>query len=112
MESVALPGGIAVSAAVRDHVANRLANVVFEDVVILSDGQDTGSKNSTMTLLESKLKPSEGDPTGIQIHTIGIGEDADEQVLKKIANLAHGQYWKVAKPADVVKTYKQIATYY
>jgi Ca-activated chloride channel homolog len=81
-------------------------------IVILSDGKDTSSKNSTLTLLESRLQPSEGDPTGIQIHTIGIGEDSDEQVLKKIANLAHGRYWKVAKPADVVEVYKEIATYY
>jgi Ca-activated chloride channel family protein len=90
----------------------KIGDEVRYGIVILSDGQDTGSKTATMALLESKLKPSEGDPTGIQIHTIGIGEDADEQVLKKIANMAHGQYWKVAKPADVVKIYKQIATYY
>jgi Ca-activated chloride channel family protein len=90
----------------------KMGDEVRYGIVILSDGQDTGSKTATMALLESKLKPSEGDPTGIQIHTIGIGEDADEQVLKKIANLAHGQYWKVEKPADVVKIYKQIATYY
>jgi Ca-activated chloride channel homolog len=81
-------------------------------IVILSDGKDTSSSFSTLSLLESKLKPSEGDPTGIQIHTIGIGDDSDEAVLKKIANLAHGRYWKVGKPADVVEIYKEIATYY
>jgi Ca-activated chloride channel family protein len=90
----------------------KTGDVVRYGVVILSDGRDTSSTKSTLTLLESKLKPSEGDPTGIQIHTIGIGEDTDEQVLKKIANLAHGRYWKVAKPADVVEVYKEIATYY
>jgi Ca-activated chloride channel homolog len=90
----------------------KIGDGVRYGIVILSDGQDTSSKSSTLTLLESKLKPSEGDPTGIQIHTIGIGGDSDEQVLKKIANLAHGRYWKVETPADVVEVYKEIATYY
>jgi Ca-activated chloride channel family protein len=81
-------------------------------IVILSDGKDTNSRKATLALLEAKLKPSERDATGIQIHTIGIGTDADDAVLKKIANMAHGKYWKVKNPADVVEVYKEIATYY
>jgi hypothetical protein len=81
-------------------------------IVILSDGMDTNSHKATLALLEAKLKPSEQDPTGIQIHTIGIGADADDAVLKKIANMAHGKYWKVKNPADVVDVYKEIATHY
>jgi uncharacterized protein with von Willebrand factor type A (vWA) domain len=81
-------------------------------IVILSDGKDESSRTATMALLEAKLRPSEHDPTGIQIHTIGIGADADEAVLKKIANLAHGKYWKVKNPADAIEVYKEIATHY
>jgi Ca-activated chloride channel family protein len=80
-------------------------------IVVLSDGQDTNSKAS-LSLLESRLKPQEGDPTGIQIHTIAIGNDADENVLKKIASAAHGRYWKGQSAQDMVVVYKAIATYY
>src|SRR5439155_1281463 len=44
-------------------------------IVVVSDGRDTRSKVS-FTQLREKLSGSEGDPTGIQIHTIGIGKDA------------------------------------
>jgi hypothetical protein len=80
-------------------------------IVILSDGADTASRLATLSLLEARLKPQEHDPTGIQIHTIGIG-DADEAVLKKIANSAHGKYWKVKNPGDVIEVYEEIATHY
>jgi Ca-activated chloride channel family protein len=102
-------------AAAFDMVGNSrrtLGDSVRYGIVILSDGQDTNSRNATLTLLEAKLKPSEHDATGIQIHTIGIGADADDAVLKKIASLAHGKYWKVKNPADVVEVYKEIATHY
>ena len=90
----------------------KLGDSVRYGIVILSDGQDTSSRKATLALLEAKLKPSEHDATGIQIHTIGIGADADDAVLKKIANLAHGKYWKVKNPADVIEVYKEIATHY
>jgi Ca-activated chloride channel family protein len=91
---------------------NTQGDSVRYGIVILSDGKDTNSRTATLALLEAKLRPSERDPTGIQIHTIGIGADADDAVLKKIANLAHGKYWKVKNPADVVEVYKEIATHY
>ena len=102
-------------AAAFDMVGNErrtLGDSVRYGIVILSDGKDTSSRTATLALLEAKLKPSERDPTGIQIHTIGIGADADDAVLKKIANMAHGKYWKVKNPADVVEVYKEIATHY
>ena len=95
-----------------DEARKKQGSALRYGIVILSDGHDTSSVHTSLALLEAKLKPSEHDATGIQIHTIGIGEDANEAVLKKIANLAHGKYWKVEKPADVVAVYKEIATYY
>jgi len=81
-------------------------------LVVLSDGKDTNSREYTLTLLEALLQPSEKDPHGIQIHTIGIGTDADDAVLTKIARSAHGTYSKVQKSADVAVIYRSIATYY
>lgn len=80
-------------------------------IVILSDGKDTSSR-SDLTQLEEKLRPSEGDPMGIQIHTIAIGSDADEKILKKIASMAHGKFSKGNSPADMVRIYSDIATHY
>lgn len=80
-------------------------------IVVLSDGQDTKSK-TTLALLEVKLKPNETDPNGIQIHTIAIGSDADETVLKKIASAAHGRFWEGKSEKDMIAVYKEVATYY
>jgi Ca-activated chloride channel homolog len=80
-------------------------------IVVLSDGRDNRS-GTTLANLESRLKPGESDPFGIQIHTIAIGDDADESVLKKIANAAHGRFWKGQTVGDTVVVYKSIATYY
>jgi len=58
------------------------------------------------------LSPQESDPTGVQIHTIAIGKDADERTLKRIANAAHGSYWKGQTVDDMISVYRAIATYY
>ena len=80
-------------------------------IVVLSDGQDQNS-NASLAQLEAQLQPGEADPTGIQIHTIAIGDDADETVLKKIANAAHGRYWKTQQESEVVNVYRDIAAYF
>ncbi len=58
------------------------------------------------------LRPSESDPTGVQLHSIGIGEDADDQVLTKIANITFGRYWKVKDSAAIEAVYRQISKYW
>ena len=81
-------------------------------MVVLSDGQDTNSQ-TTLAVLEKILRPTESDPAGIQILTIGIGEDADDQVLAKIAKFTHGgRYWKVKDPATIEAVYKRISKYW
>lgn len=80
-------------------------------IVVLSDGQDRNSTN-TLSLLESALAPSEGDPTGVQIHTISIGEDADDTVLRKIASAAHGRFWKPKSESEIVVVYRDISAYF
>lgn len=80
-------------------------------IVLLSDGRDESSK-ATLTMIEHNLRPQEQDPTGIQIHTIAIGRDADEGVLKRIAKAAHGRYWKGQSQDEMRSVYRSIATYY
>jgi hypothetical protein len=81
--------------------------------VVLSDGKDTSSEETTLAMLEQMLRPTEIDPTGIQVHTIGIGDDAEDKVLTKIANITHGgRYWKVKEPATIEAVYKRISKYF
>ncbi len=90
----------------------RQGDTVRYGIVILSDGKDTNSNQATLAKLEAMFASLEGDPTGIQIHTIGIGDDADDRVLSKIANSAHGKYWKVGESGDIAAIYREIAWYY
>lgn len=94
-----------------EELRKKHGDTVRYGIVVLSDGQDTSSKSS-LTMVEARLKPKETDPSGIQIHTICIGSDCDEQVLKKISQAAHGKHWKGNTPEEMVKVYKEIATYY
>jgi Ca-activated chloride channel family protein len=80
-------------------------------IVVLSDGADTSS-TSSLSQLETELAPAESDPFGIQIHTIAIGEDADQGVLQKIAAASNGRFWAPKSDADVVTVYKDIAAHY
>ena len=81
-------------------------------IVVLSDGKDTSSEKFTLSLLRSLLAPFEGDPFGIQIHTIGIGNDADKGVLTTIAEGAHGRYWDAKDPERALSSYREIAVHY
>lgn len=80
-------------------------------IVVLSDGADTASQAS-LSQLETQLAPAESDPFGIQIHTIAIGEDADQGVLQKIAAASNGRFWAPKSDQDVVTVYKDIAAHY
>ncbi len=80
-------------------------------IVVLSDGRDT-AKRSSLAKVEAALAPQEGDPYGVQIHTICIGEDCDEPVLRKLANAAHGRFWKGNSEAEMVAIYSNIAMHY
>ncbi len=83
-------------------------------IVVLSDGKDTNSTEMSLPQLEAMLRPSERDPHGIQIHTIGIGADADGDVLTKIATSAHGKYWKAKTTSvdEMIAIYREIAVYF
>jgi Ca-activated chloride channel family protein len=104
----------AIARAYRQLQAERqtLGTSVRYGIVVLSDGMDTSSRSSSLASIEAMLMPAENDPTGVQIHTIGIGKDADKAVLTRIATSAHGKYWDAREPDRAVDAYRQIAVYY
>jgi len=46
------------------------------------------------------------------IHAIAIGSDADENVLRRISGAANGRYWKGQDEKDMIRIYKEVATYW
>ena len=53
------------------------------------------------------------DPIGIQIHTIGVGQDAEDEVLTKLANITNGgRYWKVEDADTIPNVYRLISKYF
>lgn len=115
--STSADGGTALYDAVRqaydELVAMRATNgdTMRYGIVVLSDGADTSSVSS-LSQLETALAPAENDPFGIQIHTIAIGEDADQGVLQKIAAASNGRFWAPKSDQDVIAVYKDIAAHY
>ena len=89
----------------------RQGDKVRYGIVVLSDGKDSKSQTK-LPALKEMLTPREGDPAGIQIHTIGVGEDAVDEVLRTIANITHGRYWKVKDPATIEAVYRRISKYW
>jgi len=89
-------------------------NAARYGIVVLSDGRDPNSTELSLAVLRAMLQPSETDPTGIQIHTVGIGTDAGEAVLTTIAKSAHGKYWKARTTSvtEVESIYREIVKYY
>ena len=95
-----------------EELRKRQGDAARYGIVVLSDGKDTKS-GTTLPMLEELLTPKEGDQAGIQVHIIGIGDDADDQVLTKIANFTHGgRYWKVKDTKTIEAVYKRISKYF
>ena len=118
ISSTAAAGGTALYDAIA--IANQaiekqrasLGTSVRYGIVVLSDGKDTGSSRASISTLQAALNPSESDPTRVQIHTIGIGTDADRDILTRISDMANGKYWDAKDPDRVLDAYEQIAVHY
>jgi Ca-activated chloride channel family protein len=75
-------------------------------IVVLSDGRDTASER-TENMMFGCL-PSGENVEGVKIFTIAYGDDADEDVLLRIANRTNGQFF-AADPAKIEKIYNAIS---
>ena len=76
-------------------------------VVVLSDGQDTASEITQEDFLTSCL-PSGEDVAGVKVYTIAYGNDADQDVLKKIANQTNGKMF-ISDVDNIVEIYLSIS---
>jgi Ca-activated chloride channel family protein len=79
-------------------------------IVVLSDGQDTASNLELQTLLQQIGQLREGGAS-IKVFTIAFGDDADEGVLKQIAEATGARSYK-SSPENIMRIYGEIATFF
>lgn len=79
-------------------------------IVVLSDGQDTASQQDlehVLTVIGSQAES--GDAT--KVFSIAYGNDADEEILKNIAEVTGGRQYH-ADPETIQEIYESIATFF
>jgi Ca-activated chloride channel homolog len=76
-------------------------------IVLLSDGEDTVEQVTENQMFATCL-PANPEADGIKIFPIAFGEDADTEVLSRIASVTAGQMFK-ADPASISNVYLSIS---
>ena len=73
-------------------------------VVLLTDGQDYGTRSSAT--LEDSL--NEAGTAGVPVFAIGVGEDVNVPYLQEVAQRSGGQFLAAPAPADIPAVYEGI----
>ncbi|MDX1663358.1 MAG: VWA domain-containing protein [Candidatus Promineifilaceae bacterium] len=76
-------------------------------IILLSDGQDTNSERTESEMMYGCLPDAEA-TTGIKLFTIAYGEDADKQLLQRLANRTNAFSYP-AEPETIEAIYEKIA---
>ena len=80
-------------------------------VVVLSDGVDTWSDNPLYNVETRIMSDSEAGGNAIKLFTIGYGDDADDDILTKLAEGTGGQFYQ-SSPQTINDIYAKIATFF
>lgn len=80
-------------------------------IVVLSDGKDTASTAGLDEALTAISDIGEEGGAAIKLFTIGFGDDADKDVLKRLAESTGGKHYD-GNPANINKVYAEIATFF
>jgi Ca-activated chloride channel family protein len=80
-------------------------------VVVLSDGRDTDSGMNMSQLLDYIGASGEESGRSIKVFTIAFGDDADEEILRNIAESTGGRMYK-GDPASIRDVYIEIETFF
>lgn len=78
-------------------------------IVVLSDGQDTGSSIKLEELI-AKISAAPERET-VRIFTIGYGKDADASILNQISEATQAKYYE-GKPENISEVFKDISTFF
>ncbi len=77
-------------------------------IVVMTDGQENNSQQS-LAALKRRVQQKQGTP--VVIFTIAFGSDADEKLLRSLAEIGGGQFRR-ATETDIEELYKIISTYF
>ena len=77
-------------------------------IVVMTDGRENESRRGVQDLQQLMTHT---DLTPMVVFTIGFGNDADEIVLRQIAEIGSGQY-RPADETDIEELYRVISTYF
>ena len=80
-------------------------------IVVLSDGKDTASTAGLDEALTAISDTGEEGGAAIKLFTIGFGEDADREALKRLAEATGGKQYD-STPDNIHKIYAEIATFF
>jgi Ca-activated chloride channel homolog len=80
-------------------------------VVVLSDGNDTTSVRSLQNVMDEIGLQNEQGGNAVKLFTIAYGDDADGDVLKKLAEATGGKLY-FGKPETINDVYGDIATFF
>ncbi len=75
-------------------------------VVVLSDGEDTASDRSENQMFD--CLPTGEDVTGVKVFTIAFGEDADKDLMTRVANRTNGKSF-AGDPESIENIYNSIS---
>ena len=84
-------------------------NEKISAVVVLTDGQDTNSKTALETLMKAIRFDSE--KNNVRVFTIGYGEDANREILQKIADATQAKSY-AGTPENIESVFKDISTFF
>ena len=76
-------------------------------IVLLSDGKNTGAGKTENQMFETCL-PHDAEAQPVRINTIAFGDDADQGILKRIAEVTGGEMFK-ADPDSIDRIYQSIS---
>ena len=76
-------------------------------IVVLSDGDDTSDHPSENQMFATCL-PDQVEADGVKIFPIAFGDDANEALLKRVADVSGGSFYK-ADPASIDRIYLRIS---
>lgn len=100
----------AVSQAYRDVKANGDPKHI-QSIVVLTDGQDTASTQTTLDQLVADIGQTTEGGASVKVFTIAFGQDADKDVLTRIADATGGKEYS-GDPKNINAVYADIATFF
>ncbi len=95
-----------------DYLANIPATELdkISAIVVLSDGDDSGSKTINLEQLKKKIT-FESEGHAIRVFTIGYGEGANRAILGGLADASQAKFY-TGKPENIREVFMEISTFF